>query len=822
MVLKKAGFWILGFCWAFLAQAQGLTYVAPAKAIEGFSAYVEIKTAVDLRQLSANLSRFQSIERLRVDGLLDIAQVAAVAGRLDNLEELHLESFSGVLQDEDLLELEWIPRVTLHVADGMEEALLLNERWSQLKAVRLILEVVPDDYSFLNSWTSCRELFVLAPFAAADAQLLCQSVAQSMSNLERFGLSLDNAVQLPDALKTLPRLKELQIVDNASWMEAGRLEDLGSLEFRFGFPAYPQNRPIKVVYRALDPRLTEREEAFLSAYFPAAPAAASKLYWEEEMLVFDFVEALELKPLPTYNRMGQRVENPLFPDVQDAEQLWVGQASQDALYMTRSEAVVLVPGHALALADGSEWTGEYVLRLNWYNSPTLAMTAGVNLQLDSAGRSFGLSPSVLFDVQAFAQVTPGGRYEPLKVRDGYFIKVMALGATTANARFYAWKSDRNKWVNGYDYDYDFSDDWFAGTDFYQFYAGRATASRYSSRTVSNLDERFETRGFNGLLDPGESRVVLEPYSSLYVRKDGQGGSKETYVLRRGKSVIGVRRFPDMEPLERHQFAFQVYDRSEALFPELKALAKTPLVLRSVLDAKTILNAFFRAQDWVDFRIRESSGKYFAEFRSADQAYSIELLQPKVQFRDDPAKAKREQGQFERAMANYMAARKTRDNVFASWIQEGQDSEWQQARYEILDPSSGGRQQQRVDMRLRSFGRFCWAAPTELSSPLELTLRLAETGSVPIEAPSLVLLYSNPPFCQTVQSSGEFRLQIDAKRLQAMACRDATGRCFLLSGSEFRALNTKSLSTLYLPMHEVPSSSLNEAAINKILGIKKRP
>ncbi|MFM1897994.1 MAG: hypothetical protein RL577_234 [Bacteroidota bacterium] len=822
MVLKKLGFWILGFVWAFVAQAQGLTYVSPAKAIEGFSAYVEIKTTVDLRQLSANLSRFQSIERLRVDGPLDIAQVAAVAGRLDNLEELHLESFSGILQDEDLQELEWIPRVILHVADGMEEALLLNDRWSQLQAVRLILEVVPDDYTFLQSWTSCRELFVLAPFSAADAQLLCQSVAQSMSNLQRFGLSLDNAVQLPDALKTLPRLKELQIVDNASWMEAGRLEDLGSLEYRFGFPAYPQNRPIKVVYRALDPRLTEREEAFLTAYFPAPPEAASKLYWEEEMLVFDFVENVELKPLSTQNRMGQFIERPLFPDVQDAQQTWVAQADQDGLFMTRSEAVVLVPARALALADGTEWTGEYVLRLNWYNSPTLAMTAGVNLQLDSAGRSFGLSPSVLFDVQAFAQVTPGAAYQPLVLKDGYFIKIMALGAATAQSRFYAWNAERNRWLNGYDYDYEFSDDWFAGTDFYQFYAGRGTAKRYSSRSVFNLDERFESLGFNGLLDPGESRVVLEPYSSLFVCKEAQSGSKETYTLRRGKSVIGVRRFPEMEPLEKHQFAFQVYDRSEALFPELKTLAKTPLVLRSVLDAKTILNGFFRSQDWIDFRIRESAGKYFAEFRSSDHAYSIELLQPKIQFRDDPAKAKREQGQFERAMANYLAARKTRDNVFASWIQQGQESEWQQSRYEILDPSSGNRQQQRIDMRLRSFGRFCWAAPTELSSPLELSLRLAETGSVPLEAETLVLLYSNPPFCQTIQSSGEFRLQMDAKRLQAMACRDATGRCFLLSGSDFRSLNTKTLSTLYLPMNEVPPSALNEAAINKLLGIKKRP
>ncbi len=822
MVLKRLVFIGIMFIGLAAGQAQGLVYVSPAKAINGFSTYLELKTAVDLRQLSANIPQFQAVERLRIDGPLDIAEVAHVAGRLDNLEELHLESFSGVLQDEDLLELEWIPRVVLHVPDGMEEALLLNDRWSQLKAVRLVLEQVPDDFAFLQHWKSCRELFVLAPFQAADVQRAAQSIAEYLPELERLGLSMDALVQLPAVLKTMPRLKELQLVDNASWMEAGRLEDLGSVEFLYGFSAYPKNRPVKVVYRALDPRLSQREEDFLQAYFPALPAAESKLYWEEEMLVLDFVQTLELQALPGYDRLGQAITQPIFPDVRDGDQVWVAQANQDALFMAGDKAVILLPATAMMDENGQEWTGEYILRLRWFESPTLAMAAGVDLSLDSAGRRFGLSPSLLFDIQAFAQTQAGGSYKPLQLRNGYFIKVIALGAALPQSRFYAWNAERSKWQNGYDYDFAFSDDWFAGTDFYQFYAGRATAQRYASQSGADLQQRFETRGYNSLLDPGETRVVLEPYSSLFVHKYGSSEAKETYVLRRGKSIIGARRFPDSEPLDRFLFAFQVYDRSEALFPELKHLSKTPLVFRSVLDAKTILNSFFRAHDWVDFRIRTASGKYFAEFRSADQAFSIQLMQPKDQFRDDPARAKREQGQFERAMAAYFSAYKTRNNVYLAWVMEGVEAQWQTARYNILDPSSGGKGTQRVDMRLRSFGRFAWAAPNELQNPLDLTLRLAEAGSVPLQARELMVVYSNPSFCQRLNGAEEFRVSIDAKRLQALACRDELGRCFVLSGNEFRALNTKSLTALYLPMNEVPVASLNEAGINRLLGIKKRP
>ncbi|MFZ9756109.1 MAG: hypothetical protein ACO3DK_08760, partial [Bacteroidia bacterium] len=106
--------------------------------------------------------------------------------------------------------------------------------------------------------------------------------------------------------------------------------------------------------------------------------------------------------------------------------------------------------------------------------------------------------------------------------------------------------------------------------------------------------------------------------------------------------------------------------------------------------------------------------------------------------------------------------------------EGVEAQWQTARYNILDPSSGGKGTQRVDMRLRSFGRFAWAAPNELQNPLDLTLRLAEAGSVPLQARELMVVYSNPSFCQRLNGAEEFRVSIDAKRLQALACRSDVG------------------------------------------------
>lgn len=142
--------WLL--LWAMMwvsAIAHGqTTYVKPKVAIPGYSLYVEVTTPADLDYISTHLSAFAQTLRIRVAADVDVARVAQVLGRMDNLEEAVLQRFQGILSDEDLSQLEWLHSLVLYVPDGKEDALLMNKNWSLIPGVTLVFQTVPDDYSF--------------------------------------------------------------------------------------------------------------------------------------------------------------------------------------------------------------------------------------------------------------------------------------------------------------------------------------------------------------------------------------------------------------------------------------------------------------------------------------------------------------------------------------------------------------------------------------------------------------------------------------------------------------------------------------------------
>lgn len=132
------------------AYAQ-TSYVKPKAAISGYSLYVEVTTPADLDYISTHLSAFAQTLRIRVAADVDVARVAQVLGKLDNLEEAVLQRFQGVLSDDDLSQLEWLHSLVLYVPDGKEDALLMNKNWSLIPGVTLVFQTVPDDYSFLKN-----------------------------------------------------------------------------------------------------------------------------------------------------------------------------------------------------------------------------------------------------------------------------------------------------------------------------------------------------------------------------------------------------------------------------------------------------------------------------------------------------------------------------------------------------------------------------------------------------------------------------------------------------------------------------------------------
>ena len=118
---------------SFLVVAEGQTsYVKPKAVVAGYTMYVEITTPADLQFVASNLQNFAQVQRIRISADIDIARIAAVLGKLDNLEEAVLQRYQGILSDDDLSQLEWLHSLVLYVPDGKEDALLMNKNWSLL------------------------------------------------------------------------------------------------------------------------------------------------------------------------------------------------------------------------------------------------------------------------------------------------------------------------------------------------------------------------------------------------------------------------------------------------------------------------------------------------------------------------------------------------------------------------------------------------------------------------------------------------------------------------------------------------------------------
>jgi hypothetical protein len=273
-------------CTASALQSQSL-YVKPKAAIPGYSLYVEVTTPADLDYISTHLSAFAQTLRIRIAADVDIAKVAAVVGRLDNLEEAVLQKYQGILSDEDLSQLEWLHSLVLYVPDGKENALLLNKNWSRIPGVTLVFQTVPDDYSFFNDWRSCKRIGLIAPFNQQEAALALDAVVSNLPNVEELGISLDRLYHLPVAAKSLSKLRRLNLIDNASWVMEKDVTMLGDMSIQVGF--YEKKRvltkrngaseevseihPISLHYMTSDPVLLASEQKFLSDYFPVVASA---------------------------------------------------------------------------------------------------------------------------------------------------------------------------------------------------------------------------------------------------------------------------------------------------------------------------------------------------------------------------------------------------------------------------------------------------------------------------------------------------------------------------------------------------------------------
>jgi hypothetical protein len=838
--LRSGLLFFVGLC---LSVAQGQTsYVKPKSAIPGYSMYVEVTSPADLDYLSTHLSSFSQVQRIRVAADVDVARVAQVLGKLDNLEEAVLQRFQGILSDEDLSQLEWLHSLVLHVPDGKEDALLMNKNWSLIPGVTLVFQTVPDDYSFFKEWKTCKRIGLVAPYNQKEAGLAVNAITAYLPQIEELGLSLDRLYQLPTEVKTLMKLKRLILIDNASWMMEKDITVLGDMSIQVGF--YENKRvltkrngateeqsvihPISLHYLSSDPNLLAAEQRFLATYFPVVVAAdqGEALSDPSAEKYNDFAMSLPLNALQGRSQFPKPISEPLLQDFADGWYEFEGNNGEDRLYAVDGSVVIMVPKEAMANSEGKDWLGTYQLRLKVMNDAQRQLAYAPPLFLDSSGKSYLLSAPLVLDIEAFS-----GR-EMLKLKDGYFIEVRFASAPNYNARFYAWDAKQKKWRNYYDYDYDFSDENKAAIDFYQFYSGRKTAVMQTTVNRVGLSERINTQGYNYLLNPNEGKQALSKFSEFYVARVGDKAlNDQQFVLRRGRGVIGVRKYQGKEATEKGVFEMVVYDKTEMLFPELKPLRDYPLAFRTQWERKAVMDEFFRLHKFWDVDFYQSGNQVAILLRSSEGLWQIELLQPKTRWSTNPKKASREQVKFEKLIRQVMALKAQKSHAFDVYQAQLWQQEYQKTSALALETAGLPKGMVRSDFKIRSLGRFAWASPETMDSVLNLNVVIADQGQAPIDVsqwvmglkkPDCVHVFNVSPMMGTGgMQTREFPLALDPAKVSFFAAKDTEGRIYTLSGDAFRKLEIKNNTLFYLPLQLAPEQQYNDESLRALLNLPKK-
>jgi len=710
-------FWSLSL---FLSSVFGqTTFLPPQKIKNAQQTHLWLSSFADLLYLEKNLTRFEHIEAVKVDGTVDIAKAAFLCSKLNVLQEVQLHRFQGILENSDLQFLEWVPQLSIYIPKNRVDATVLNDAWSLLTKVSLRFEEVPDNFEFLVGWKQLRSLSVLGDFGKEEADALLSVVGEHLPKLKHLELSLLGVSELPPKIKKCTHLHSLRIIDGSDWAQGKYVEDLGE----WIFPLRVGSKKVKVgkgrtalevernVYMPLKwissrPFLNSKEKAHLKTLFPDVQESEALTWMEDTEEEMDFAESEALLP---YAHTPTHDKNTLLADFAEGVHAFIADTESDHVFLGDASWALMIPKQALQGPDTKPYHGKYQVTVKFLNSAEQLVAAGIHLGYDSVRQNYQLYPS--FGIQV--TVTSVDRQTELMMKPNYRAEVYFVSSLHENDRFYAWNNQSKKWMHYYDYDYQFDDiEKPARIDFYQFYKGQKTATIHAANSSWTLDEAFETEGYNYVMPPGVFQMRLGKFKDHYVLDPPQN-AKEIRRITRGNNQVGIRLFPRNRKTAPGVQEFLLFDRTHSLFTELDAFEGFRLAFKTQNSFEQVA-AFFKDRNWIDVRMKKMSDKYVLELRSYRQIWSIELLKPRdyVSLVSENDKSKWDL-QMSRRFEQYNAKREAKKTLWAklSKNQEQKNLEWQQN--EVLTGLSASQKQGR--MVIKSFGTFCMAHPQLLES-----------------------------------------------------------------------------------------------------------
>jgi hypothetical protein len=802
--------------WIFLAlPLHGQFYSSPKKAASGITLNIEINDAKDLEFIRTNIKKFYGVQKVRVNGNVNISKVASTISLLDDIEDVQLIKFTGELTDTDLELLAWVGNVTLYLRNGREDQILLNNYLGKLNGLTLIFEIAPDDYSFMAGWTKVKSLNFIAPFVSKEVPAAIVA-ASKLPSLTSFGISLDKMTDLPASIKNIAGLKKLTIIDNLSWMTEKFIDNLAVLHKNVEYFQGAAYRNVDFYYKATDAELTVWERDYLLSIFPTSRFAPLMSASGDTSMVASFADFVKLNipKEPSFELPSK--EKPVLPDFKEGDYNFIGNNAQDRVYYLGNDAAILVPKGCMASLKDTLWNGNYNLRLKFLNQPRSLFAKGYSTRFDSSGVSYDLATAAIFEMNAAAGTVP------LHLREGYFIKAVFLTAYDTANRFYAFNGSKSLWANVYDYDYYFDDSKIVPIDFYSFYSNKHTASELLPLDRSSDYKRFETDGYFYLMEPGVNRLSLESFNGYYVVPVTNRAPKMgAYTLRRGRGLVGLKKEYTDKKAEKDVFRFQVFDKTATLFPELKAFDNYVLEIQTSLSSREFSTQFIRGAIYSDIRFFQEGNSWFMDLRTETGYWRLKILQPSEKFKQNSTKARLLQAEFLRRMKQYNATKTAKSNAYSQWAAQFQESTILNAKRVLFYGQIKPRGMAVYEFKVRTLGLFAWAKPVIQPDTFGLTIQFTDAGGIPLDVKKAFVAHSKPFSYKAINNQSTYNFDINPNKLQYIACVDFKNRVFVMNADAFKISGVKGNSLVYLPMNEITKSVKNAGELDAILGIKLR-
>ncbi len=816
---------VLLFIFANNATAQYADFVRPQKAIKGYQNHILLTNYQDFFYFKNHLKDFLSCEKLRIDGTVDVGLLSEVANKLDELEELQLRNFQGILSDVDLEFLEWIPCVSVFVPQKREDAILLNNYWKKFQTISLEFESMPDDFEFLSGWKKCKELQLIVPWKKTELDVALKEISQRLPNIQKLSISLDVVRDLPKSVRLFSKLKKLTIVDAASLKIGIPIEELSELflpvkvnekDVIVGFGAnqttIKKSVTMPLVYLTQSNSFLAHEIKHIKSIYPDGEKTED-FEWIEPETKLDFVENIGFNWTKSVPGFPKNISNPNLEDFNDGIFEFKGNTNSDFVFLGEEKWMLSVPKNALLDETNSEFFGDYLVKVKVMSTPEQLLALAPNFVANQFGQSLPLRSSIAVDIQLFV-----GK-KLLNLKPGYFMQFAFVGNKVDSAEFFALKN--GKFVNFYEYDYDFSDTKLQNIPFYEFYHGSKTAKIIGSVDQSLLDEKFELEGYQYLLKPKEDKTYLVEFQKNLIKKTNKLNNEKGVVLRKGSNLIGLKHYFNDSKIEKGIYELQVYDKEKHLFPELMAFKNYPIAFQTAFSKKDVSLMFFKAYKFHDIRFREYGGHWVLELKSNEGIWQIQILEPKERYKNTPSKAKSEQMKFLKRMMQYQQLRNQKNQSLFQYQNQQINLEIQQTVDKIFGSTAVGKSKQKGVFLIRNTGRFSWAKIDSFQDNSQLQIIPCEPGKIPLKVSQFQVVGNQGLSSLVFPAMERFSIPIDIQQVQYLVCKDVFGKNYVLSGDKFRKLGIEKNTLTFVDFELMPDQHWTQESLFIYLNKRKK-